>query len=160
MRSFRRRNCLARLRADHPEVKAATLAVEEVRRQLSAEVNIVVHNLENDLKISSALLKTLEGQYAELDGRLKEVSGFRATYSNQLGAVRQRSENLARVIKDLADVLRQSGRTAVGQFDRAARRATARKQSRGAELLDDCNGRFWWRVDLRVGTGVPHGPVG
>ena len=56
------------------------------------------------MKISAALLKTLEGQYTELDGRLREVSGHRATYANQLAAVRQRSENLARVIKDLSDV--------------------------------------------------------
>jgi uncharacterized protein involved in exopolysaccharide biosynthesis len=93
-----------KMRADHPEVKAATLAADEIRRQLNGEINLVVHNLENDLKISSALLKTLEGQYAELDSRLKEVSGLRATYANQLAAVRQRSENLSKVIKDLADV--------------------------------------------------------
>jgi uncharacterized protein involved in exopolysaccharide biosynthesis len=93
-----------RMSDDHPEVKAAKLAEDQVRRQLSDEIALVVSNLENDLKVSAALVSTLGQQQTEIDGRLKHVAGLRPTYANQLAAVRQRTENLSQAVKDLADV--------------------------------------------------------
>lgn len=92
-----------KMSADHPEVKAAKLAEDEVRHKLSEEIELVVRNLENDLKVSSALLKTLHEQCTEIDGRLQQVAGLRAEYANQLTDVRQRSETLAKLTKDLGD---------------------------------------------------------
>ena len=93
-----------RMSDDHPEVKAAHLAEDKVRQQLSDEIALVVSNLDNDLKVSAALLNTLGQQQSEIDGRLKHVAGLRPTYANQLAAVRQRTENLSQAVKDLADV--------------------------------------------------------
>jgi uncharacterized protein involved in exopolysaccharide biosynthesis len=95
---------LGRMSADHPEVKAARLAEDKIRQQLSDEIALVISNLENDLKVSAALLATLGQQQAEINERLNQVAGHRPAYANQLAAVRQRTENLSQVMKDLADV--------------------------------------------------------
>ncbi|MEX2138298.1 MAG: hypothetical protein WD894_03500 [Pirellulales bacterium] len=94
---------LGRMSTDHPEVKAATLAEDQIRRQLNGEIELVVSNLQNELKVSAALLQTLHRQHAEVDGRLKHVASLRADYANLLAVVRQRTENLAQASKDLAD---------------------------------------------------------
>jgi succinoglycan biosynthesis transport protein ExoP len=95
---------LGRMSTDHPEVKAATLAEDQIRTQLNSEIDLVVSNLQNELKVSAALLQTLRQQHAEIDGRLKHVASLRADYANLLAVVRQRTENLAQASKDLADV--------------------------------------------------------
>ena len=89
---------------NHPEVKAATFAENEIRRQLNDEIELVVRNLENDLKVSAGLLKTLNERNAEVDSRLNQVAALRATYANQLAEVRQRSETLSKIIQDLSNV--------------------------------------------------------
>jgi uncharacterized protein involved in exopolysaccharide biosynthesis len=95
---------LGRMSTDHPEVKAATLAEEQIRQQLNGEIDLVISNLNNDLKVSAALLRTLRQQHADIDGRLKHVASLRADYSNLLAVVRQRTENLSQASKDLSDV--------------------------------------------------------
>jgi uncharacterized protein involved in exopolysaccharide biosynthesis len=95
---------LGRMSPDHPEVKAAKLAEDKIRQQLSDEIALVVSNLENDLKVSAALLATLRQQQTEINERLNQVAGLRPAYANQLAAVRQRTENHSQVMKDLADV--------------------------------------------------------
>jgi uncharacterized protein involved in exopolysaccharide biosynthesis len=95
---------LGRMSADHPEVKAARLAEDKIRQQLSDEIALVISNLENDLKVSAALLATLGQQQTEINERLNHVAGLRPAYANQLAAVRQRTENLSQVMKDLGDV--------------------------------------------------------
>jgi uncharacterized protein involved in exopolysaccharide biosynthesis len=92
-----------RMSADHPEVQAAKLAEDEVRQKLDEEIGLVVRNLQNDLKVSSALLTSLQEQSNQIDGRLQQVAAVRADYANQLTDVRQRSESLAKLTKDLAD---------------------------------------------------------
>jgi uncharacterized protein involved in exopolysaccharide biosynthesis len=95
---------LGRMSADHPEVQAAKLAEDKIRQQLSDEIGLVISNLENDLKVTAALLTTLGQQQTEINERLNHVAGLRPAYANQLAAVRQRTENLSEVMKDLADV--------------------------------------------------------
>jgi uncharacterized protein involved in exopolysaccharide biosynthesis len=95
---------LGRMSKDHPEVKAATLAEEQIRQQLNGEIDLVISNLNNELKVSAALLKTLRQQHADVESRLTHVASLRADYSNLLAMVRQRTENLAQASKDLADV--------------------------------------------------------
>ena len=94
---------LGRMSTDHPEVKAATLAEDQIRQQLNAEIDLVISNLQNELKVSGALLLTLRHQHGEIDRRLKNVASLRADYSNLLAVVRQRTENLAQASKDLSD---------------------------------------------------------
>jgi uncharacterized protein involved in exopolysaccharide biosynthesis len=93
-----------RMSADHPEVKAARLAEEKIRVQLNAEIDLVVSNLRNELTVSTALLNTLKAQHQQVQTRLAKVAELRADYSNQLALVRQRTENLAKANKDLAEV--------------------------------------------------------
>ena len=95
---------LGRMSTDHPEVRAASFAEEQIRQQLNGEIDLVISNLHNELKVSAALLQTLRGQHADIDARLKQVASLRADYSNLLAVVRQRTENLAQASKDLADV--------------------------------------------------------
>ncbi len=95
---------LGRMSTDHPEVKAATQAEEQIRQQLNSEIDLVISNLQNELKVSAALLVTQRQQHAEIEGRLKQVASLRADYSNLLAVVRQRTENLTQANKDLADV--------------------------------------------------------
>jgi uncharacterized protein involved in exopolysaccharide biosynthesis len=95
---------LGRMSTDHPEVRAASFAEEQIRQQLNGEIDLVISNLNNELKVSAALLQTLRQQHADIDGRLKQVASLRADYSNLLAVVRQRTENLSQASKDLADV--------------------------------------------------------
>lgn len=94
---------VGRMSHEHPEVRSAVAAEQEVRRQLAAEVDLVAASLASELQVSGASLASLQGQFADVEDRLNQIASLRAPYANQLADVRQRNENLSKIRKDLSD---------------------------------------------------------
>jgi succinoglycan biosynthesis transport protein ExoP len=94
---------LGKMSKDHPLARAAAAGEQEVRQKLYKELELATLGLEADLKVSDERIKDLEGQAADVQGRLDRLARLRAQYSNLANEARQRSEVLEKAQKALAD---------------------------------------------------------
>ncbi len=88
---------------DHPHVKAAIVAEQEVRQDLHSELGLAVRGIEADLAISQTRLTTLRKQESGIKSRLDRLASLRARYSNLVDDVAQRTEILKQAQKEMAD---------------------------------------------------------
>ncbi|MBW3599031.1 MAG: hypothetical protein KY475_17385 [Planctomycetes bacterium] len=91
-----------RMSADHPNVREAVAAEEEVRRHLQHELDAAIAGLRADLQVTGAQIAAYEEQLAEVTDRLDRLASLRARYANLQSEVRQRAEAVQRVQQDLA----------------------------------------------------------
>jgi uncharacterized protein involved in exopolysaccharide biosynthesis len=94
---------LGRMNDDHPEVRAAQSAEQQVRSRLQSEIGAVIRSLVADLQVSDAQIAALERQLADVEGRFGRVASVRAKYGNLVAEVRRCSETLAKAQKELSD---------------------------------------------------------
>jgi succinoglycan biosynthesis transport protein ExoP len=88
---------------DHPKVRAALEAKQQVLAELRDELQVATRSLDADIAISGKLIQSLEKQRAEVEQRLDRLAGLRARYHNLDAETRQRGELLQKASKDLAD---------------------------------------------------------
>ena len=88
---------------DHPLVKAAMTAEQEVRDQLHAEVNIALRGISAELDISNGQVASLVKQAGAVEARLNRLASLRARYSNLVANVQQRSQIFEEAQRELAD---------------------------------------------------------
>ena len=88
--------------AEHPLVKAAVAAEEEVGRHLHEELAIARRGVKADLSVNADREAKLREQLAEVNDRLARLAEVRATYSNlvaenqnRMNLVEQAEQNLA-----------------------------------------------------------------
>jgi polysaccharide biosynthesis transport protein len=88
--------------SEHPRVKAALEAEEEIGRRLHGELSISVRGLELELRLSRQRQSQLENQLAQITARLDKLAAVRANYANDLAEnannvalVKQAEQNLA-----------------------------------------------------------------
>ena len=89
--------------AEHPLVHAAKESIDEVARHLHAELPIAVRGIEAELRLSGEREKLLEGQLADIDGRLERLAALRTMYANDLAENRNRATVLERAEQNLAE---------------------------------------------------------
>lgn len=94
---------LGRMNPDHPQVRAAVAAEEEVRENLLAELAQAHIAVNNELRVNKALIDSLAKQEKEVMTKLGGIAGMRAQYDNLASNVRERLQNLAASQKQLSD---------------------------------------------------------
>ena len=88
---------------EHPLVRAATHAEEEISSQLHQELEIACRGVEVELRLAKERAETLAGQLADTRGRLAKLGSLRATYSNLITDVQQRGALLAAAQRELSE---------------------------------------------------------
>lgn len=106
---LRKAELMGKMSADHPHVQTALQAEAQVRKNLHDEVQVALRGVEADLKVSEALVQSLDSQLADVRRRLDRLAGIRARYSNLVADVRRNAENVERTQKALADAKAAQG---------------------------------------------------
>jgi len=96
-------NLLGRLSKGHPLVRAAMASEQEVRKDLRNELEFAVEGLVAELRVSEALVQSLERQEKNINSRLDRLAILRAPYSNLVDEVAQQTIIAQQAQKDLAD---------------------------------------------------------
>ncbi|MCC9604961.1 hypothetical protein LOC68_25365 [Blastopirellula sp. JC732] len=94
---------LGRMNPDHPQVRAAVAAEEEVRDNLLSELARAHIAVDNELRVNQALIVSLGKQEKEVLAKLGGIAGMRAQYDNLASNVQERLQNLATTQKQLSD---------------------------------------------------------
>jgi uncharacterized protein involved in exopolysaccharide biosynthesis len=89
---------------EHPQVKVALAAVERIRGELHAELEVAIKGLEVDINLSRNRQQVLTSQYAALEQRLEKLAGLRAQYSSQVKAVEGSRSVLDQTRRQLSEV--------------------------------------------------------
>jgi len=89
--------------AEHPRVKGAQEAVEEIGRHLHDELAIASRGMEMELRLSHDREALLEDQLAQATSRLDRLAGLRAAYANDLAENANRVVLLERAEQNLAE---------------------------------------------------------
>jgi uncharacterized protein involved in exopolysaccharide biosynthesis len=87
---------------NHPQVREALAAEDEVRQRLQRELDAAISGLEGDLQVSDVQIAAYEEQLAEVTARLDRLASLRAAYSNLQAEVRQRTAIVEQAQQDLA----------------------------------------------------------
>ena len=93
---------------DHPRVRAAKEAEEEIGRQLHDELAMAHRGVEVELRLLANRRDLLEDQLAKTNQRLQGLAEVRAGYANQVAEAKSRSALLERAEQNLAEA--QAGR--------------------------------------------------
>ena len=88
---------------EHPLVKAAITAEQEVRRNLRAELATALQGHDADLTITRRQVDSLSRQQTDLQSRLDHLASIRASYSLLVEDVQQRTNILEERKKKLAE---------------------------------------------------------
>ncbi|TWT39644.1 GumC family protein [Blastopirellula retiformator] len=89
--------------ADHPAVRSALESEKEVRDHLFKEIAIAVRGLKAERSVLKQRIEGYARQRDQISGRMVDLAEVRASYGNLENEVRQRSEKLTEVQRDLAD---------------------------------------------------------
>lgn len=103
----------------HPAVQAAKISAESIRQQLGSELKLARAALETEIYVSEQRIVLLDEQIKQSQQRITELADIRADYANILGEVRNRSEIVEQIEKDLA--IAEANRRAAGQTSLVAR---------------------------------------
>ncbi len=106
---LRKAELMGKMSADHPHVKTAVLAEAQVRQNLHDEIKVALRGVEADLKVSQALVQSLEDHLADVRRRLDRLAGLRARYSNLVADMRRNTENVELTQKALTDAKAAQG---------------------------------------------------
>jgi len=94
---------LGKMSEEHPEVRAAREAEEEIARHLHNELAIAIRGLEAEREMSRQREALLSAQLAETNQRLARLARVRARYSNQVAENAHYRGLLERTEQTLAD---------------------------------------------------------
>ena len=93
---------LGEMSAEHPRVRAATVAQQQIRESLHAEIETAIRGVEAQLDINAERIATIEQQMADVTDRMNQLAALRAEYGNLVAQVKQRSEVLQQADQNLA----------------------------------------------------------
>ncbi|MFI4875737.1 MAG: hypothetical protein ACIALR_10385 [Blastopirellula sp. JB062] len=88
---------------DHPAVVSALQSEQEVRDHLFREIAIAIRGMKAEKSVLQQRIEGYENQRDAVGERMVRLAKVRASYGNLENEVRQRSEQLAEVQRDLAD---------------------------------------------------------
>lgn len=92
---------------EHPQVKVALAAVERVRGELHAELEVAIKGLDVEIDLSKNREQVLTSQYSALEQRLEKLAEVRAQYSSQVKAVEGSRSVLDQTRRQLSEVRAQ-----------------------------------------------------
>ncbi len=88
---------------EHPLVKAAQEAEEEIGRNLHNELALTMRGMEVELVLNAERQKLLEDQFAAATGRLERLAAIRASYETQTAENRNRTMLAERAEQNMAE---------------------------------------------------------
>ena len=88
---------------EHPKVKAAREAEQEISRHLHDDLAIALRGVKVDLGLAEERVKSLDEQLAGARARLERLAGARADYSNLVAEVKHRTSLVEAARRDLAE---------------------------------------------------------
>ena len=94
---------MGRMSNDHPSVKSARYAEDEVKRRLHQELDVAISGMKVELRLSRSHRNSLYAKRGELHGRMNAIAGERATYHNLLTEVANRREIVSNANRELAE---------------------------------------------------------
>jgi uncharacterized protein involved in exopolysaccharide biosynthesis len=94
---------LGRTSAEHPAAQAAATAEDKIRQNMQAELATALRGVTADEKLSASAVASLEGQLADVQGRLDRLARLRVTYSNLVAETRQRNQRVEETEKALTE---------------------------------------------------------
>jgi uncharacterized protein involved in exopolysaccharide biosynthesis len=94
---------LGTMSADHPNVRNAKEAEEEIGRTLHRELAIAHRGIEVDLRVLADRRALLQDQLAKADARLANLAAVRATYTNEVAEAKSRAALLERAEQNSAE---------------------------------------------------------
>ncbi len=89
---------------EHPQWKAATKAVEQIREDLHNELQVAIQGLEIELGLNRERTKSLSVRLADVQRRLIGLAQHRAEYTNRLAAVENSRAVLTQTRKQLSEI--------------------------------------------------------
>ncbi|MDP6445124.1 MAG: hypothetical protein QGG36_24220 [Pirellulaceae bacterium] len=93
---------LGTMSEDHPRVRSARSAEQEVRRDLHRELGGAVLGLASDIEVSERRVAALQQKLTDVTKRLDSLAGVRARYHNLVAQVRHKTTILEESAKKLA----------------------------------------------------------
>ena len=94
---------LGSMSLDHPRVRAAKIAEEEIRQHIHSELAVAIRGLEVDRDMNQQRVASLERQLEAARGRLGRLAGLRARYSNLVATVEQQTKILEDARRNFAE---------------------------------------------------------
>ena len=94
---------LGKMSESHPLARAAIESERKVRDDLRGELGTALQGLDGELRVSQAQIVSLEGQLAEVQGRMGRLAELRARYGNLVADVKQKSQTVDEAARALAD---------------------------------------------------------
>ena len=94
---------LGNLTADHPSVMAAKISEQEIADKVRSEIDSAIVGVRSELHLSQLRAEQLESQLADARGRLSNLAGMRAEYSNLVAERNQRADILKTAEQELAE---------------------------------------------------------
>jgi succinoglycan biosynthesis transport protein ExoP len=88
---------------EHPFVKAALEAEEQIGQHLHNELDIAIRGIHADLRMNSDRAELLNNQLAEVNSRLEQLAGLRAEYVNRVSEASGRAALVARAEQNLSE---------------------------------------------------------
>lgn len=91
------------MKPDHPDLKAALKAEQEIRLHLYQELEVALRGLNSDVKVSRRAVAEIESHLASSQDNLLDVGKLRARYSNLRADVENKTKFLDQSRRDLAE---------------------------------------------------------
>jgi len=96
-------NLLGRRSETHPLVRAARVEERKIVEMIGTECDSAVEIAQTELRLSEALVASLEAQLADLQARFESLSGQRARYANSVAKTNSHTELVETARTALAD---------------------------------------------------------
>ncbi len=94
---------LGTMRNEHPQVRAAIDAEQQVKRHLHGELEVAIRGLAAELEIADARADDLEKQKSALQTKLDRIARLRVRYDNLEQEANRRSQILEQAQRDLTN---------------------------------------------------------
>ncbi len=89
--------------SDHPRVRAAMAAEQEVSQHIHEELALAIKGVQVEFRLTSARVAQLEEQRTDVHNRLDRLASLRADYANLVAEVDQRTKIHEQVKRNLSD---------------------------------------------------------
>lgn len=94
---------LGNMSEEHPTVRAAALAEEQIRNEIQLELAASLRGIDDERRLIAGQIETFEDQLAETRARLEKIAGLRTEYSNLAAEVDHRTKLLQGIETDLTE---------------------------------------------------------
>lgn len=94
---------LGNMSPEHPTVKAAALAEQQIGQEIVLELSAALHGLEDERRLIAGQLETFEDQLSQTRVRLENIAGLRTEYSNLVAEVDHRTKLVQGIESDLTE---------------------------------------------------------